>query len=733
MEELIENIENKDLFNLDETFALYRACSQYIVEDEQKAQKIVINILNNRNKFDENLDAILTDLVEAVGFYPYLKKENLTLESTDSLIRNEYHYSDNVDKFLHEDQKHLLSLLNSEKNVIVSAPTSFGKSLLIEEFVASKRFRNIIIIQPTLALLDETRRKLIKYDDSYKIIVRTSQEASFDKGNLFLFTAERVNEYKNFPQIDFLIIDEFYKLSTNRDDERADSLNNAFHYILKNFNSKFYLLGPNIDGISDGFVEKYNAIFYITKSSLVDTKVIDYYTPNKDVFDKTTHHSKRGYKEAVEFKEKTLFDLLLSKKNEQTIIYCSSPNRVRALSMKFCKYLIEIGESESGVDLDIIEWIKENISENWSLIKLLNNKIGIHDGALQKHITTSIIDYFNNELIKFLFCTTTIIEGVNTSAKNIIFYDSTKGRNTAIDFFDYSNIKGRAGRLMIHYKGNIYNFNPIPENTQIIVDIPFFEQNPISDEILINLDHEEVKNVQSEQYKSIVNIPFSEKEVIKNNGVHVSGQRSIIEQLRNDIRTKYHTISWNRYPNKEQLTYVLELAWNSLRNESETGGLMTLKKLITVTQIYGYNQSIWNLVENTYAYLRKLESNNSKSDEEIRDDAIMQSFQILKHWFEYKIPKWLAVINSLQEFVCNESGLRAGNYSYFSSLIENDFLADNLTILAEFGVPSSAIRKLEKLLPNNLSQDDVINRIREEKIYDNPIFINYERNKLKNN
>lgn len=732
MKQLIETIENKSSFTIDETFEIYKLCSQFLVKNEYEAQKIVINILNNRNKFDANLDSILTDLVEAVGFYPYLKKENLRLESTDSLIRNEYHYSSNVDKFLHEDQKHLLSLLNSEKNVIVSAPTSFGKSLLIEEFVASRKFNNIIIIQPTLALLDETRRKLLKYDEYYKIIVRTSQEASVEKGNLFLFTAERVNEYKDFPKIDFLIIDEFYKLSTNRDDERADSLNNAFHYIIKKFNSKFYLLGPNIDGISEGFVEKYNAIFYVTKSSLVDTEVIDYYTPNKDIFDKTTHHRKKGYKESIEFKEKILFDLLLSKKMEQTIIYCSSPNRVRTLSMKFCKYLVENGEVASDISLDIIEWIKENISENWSLIKLLDYKIGIHDGALQKHITTSIIDYFNNNFLNYLFCTTTIIEGVNTSAKNIIFYDSTKGKSTAIDFFDYSNIKGRAGRLMIHYKGNIYNFNPIPENTQIIIDIPFFEQNPISDEILINLDREEVRDLESEQYKSIVEIPHQEKEIIKNNGVHVSGQRNIIEQLRSDIVSKYNIIAWNRYPNKEQLSYVLNLAWDNLRKEGETGGQMTLNGLITVTQIYGYNQSIWNLVESTYVYLKKIDS-SGKSDEEIRDDAIMQSFQTLKHWFEYKIPKWLAVINSLQEFVCSERGFRAGNYSYFSSLIENDFLADNLTILAEFGVPSSAIRKLENLLPSNLSQDDVLKKIREDRIYENPVFINYERNKLMNN
>ena len=67
-------------------------------------------------------------------------------------------------------------------------------------------------------------------------------EFLIEKGNLFLLTSERVNEFKNLPRIDLIIIDEFYKLSAKRDDERADSLNNAFNYVLKTFNSKFYLL-----------------------------------------------------------------------------------------------------------------------------------------------------------------------------------------------------------------------------------------------------------------------------------------------------------------------------------------------------------------------------------------------------------------------------------------------------------------------------------------------------------
>jgi hypothetical protein len=724
MEKTIDIIDNSEVIDFETTFKIYKYCSELIIENENNAQRLIVNILANKNKFDKQLEYILADLIEGVGFYPYIEKEKLPIDSTDALFRTAYHKSDNLDKVLHEDQKYLLSLINSDKNVIVSAPTSFGKSLLIEEIVATRKFLNIIVIQPTLALLDETRRKLMKYEEYYKLIVRTSQEASIEKGNLLLLTAERVNEYKNLPEINLIIIDEFYKLSAKRDDERADSLNNAFNYVLKTFNPKFYLLGPNIDSISEGFVEKYNATFYKTLSSLVDTKVIDIYSQHKKFFDKPRKFKK--------YKEDILFELLLSLSDEQSIIYCSSPSRVRYLSNKFLAFLLEKGIVKNNNELDIIEWIRINVSPEWSLINLLKNEIGIHDGALQKHITSTIIEYFNSQKLKYLFCTTTIIEGVNTSAKNIIYFDSTKGNRSPIDYFDYSNIKGRAGRLMVHYIGKIYNFNPIPENKQVIIDIPFFEQNPISDEVLINLEINEVKEINREQSQKIENLPQNEKELIKQNGVHVFGQKNIIDTIRIDILTKYHLISWNKFPTKEQLEYVLSLAWNNLLKPNESVRPMTLRGLVTVTQIYGYNQSIWNLINSNFSYFKTLTAYSTLSDNEIMDEAIRSSFQVLKHWLEYKVPKWLSVINSIQEFICLEKGLRPGNYSYFSNLIENDFLRENMVLLSEFGIPSSAIRKLEQIIPATISQDEVFKMIKTANIYNNKIFIEYERNKIIN-
>jgi hypothetical protein len=727
MENIIQEIEAAENLTFDRSFELAQLCSQQLRVNENDGRRLMINILNNWNKIPSTTIEIWTDLLEAAGFYPYLKKNEdfIKFKNLPGEIRKEIHLSRNLSsKYFHAEQYELLQLLEKEINIILSAPTSFGKSLLIEEIIASGHYKNIVIIQPTLALLDETRKKLIKYKDSYKLIVRTSQVPSETLGNVFLFTAERVNEYQFFPDIHFLVIDEFYKLSGNRDDERSSSLNNAFYYLITKFSPKFYLLGPNIDEISWGFTEKYNAAFYKSDYSLVDSREIDLYKEYDGNF------GVRGLKK--EYKEKVLFDLLFSLTDEQNIIYCSSPQRVRYLSKAFTQYLKEKNVPETIEDYPLIEWIENYITKGWSVLHNLKRNIGIHDGALQKHISTSIIDYFNQGKIKYLFCTSTIIEGVNTSAKNIIYFDSKKGPNS-VDFFDYSNIKGRAGRMMIHYVGRIYNFNPTPKHERIIIDIPFFEQNPIKDEVLIQLKEDEVKDKESEQYKLIEKIPIAEKEVIKLNGVRVHGQKSIFDTLRKEIPLKHYLVNWDSYPTKEQLEYVLGLAWDNLIIEGETIKPMTKNKLVTMTSIYGFKQDINYLIDSDFTWKRGKREYKKYSDEDLLDISIQETFQIIKHWFEYKIPKWLSVVNEIQRFICSEKGLRPGNYTYYANLIENDFLRQNLSILAEYGIPSSAIRKLEKQIPDSVNQDSVLDFIKDKKLFESTDLLEYEKYKLKEN
>lgn len=150
--------------------------------DSSEGRTILIHILDIWDNVNDDAKQIWMDLFERAGFYPYYVNkiifENNQFEfSLQSQIRTSFFKSDYLHKvYFHEQQKEIEQAISQGKNVAVSAPTSFGKSLLIEEVVARKKFDNILIIQPTLALIDETRQKLKKYSDYYNLVVNTRQE-----------------------------------------------------------------------------------------------------------------------------------------------------------------------------------------------------------------------------------------------------------------------------------------------------------------------------------------------------------------------------------------------------------------------------------------------------------------------------------------------------------------------------------------------------------------------------
>lgn len=728
MDGIIKNIQEHKTITSDESFSLAQYVAGLLISEEEKenAFKLIIYVLDNWGNIPAETHEIWGDLVESAGFYPYINQLGLKSSNLGYCLRKEYHYSNNLNKYFHEGQKELADLIFSGKNVVASAPTSFGKSLLIEEIVASKKFSNIVIIQPTLALLDETRQKLAKYKNDYKIIVRTSQEASTEKRNIFLLTAERVLEYENLPEIEFLVLDEFYKLSNQRGDNRSNVLNNAFLKVMQNKGCQFYLLGPNIDQVSESFLERYKAIFYRTDYTLVSTEVVD-------EFENVTIRA--GNK----VEENDLFNIL-DKTDEQTLIFCASPNTARKLAFAYCKHIESKGEVEKS-SLPLIEWIDSNISWGWSLTKCLSLNIGVHDGSMPKHITTSTIRYFNDNKLKFLFCTNTIIEGVNTSAKNVIFYDDHIGKRE-VDYFDYANIKGRAGRLMEHYVGRIINLRKPPEKRRISVDIPLVDQNPIDSEVLINLEEDKVKDINDnkKRYSDFKLLDPELQMILKRNAVSIEGQLNILKHLENDIKTVdgYNLIRWNR-PGVElhpQIQYILDLCWENLTSESERQSLGNKDSVRVKIVSVCYGDSIGKIIENDIEYyLKKLAQEKKYRYSSMReiyrtfpdeaqvliDMVIERVFSFQKNWQQYRAPKWLNVVDSLQKYVCSKNGKMAGDYSYVAEMVENSFISSSLRILLEYGVPQNAVEIIQRIVQsyrldiNSITEEELLNFIKKHR------------------
>lgn len=674
------------------------------IVDLPEGRKILIHILEIWDYVNADAKQIWLDLIERAGFYPYYVEKILDIEnqydiSIQSRIRTAFFKSEYLSNvYFHEQQKEIEQAISDGKNIAVSAPTSFGKSLLIEEVVARKTFNNILIIQPTLALIDETRRKMSYYSDHYNLVVNTKQEAK--EKNIFILTAERALEFPDLPKIDFFVIDEFYKISSRRNDDRVDALNVALIRIMESKPQAMFLT-PTVDSISEKFREKYRVIFFKTDYALVNTNLIEVRNKNGNPYNGNS-------------KKRELFKLL-DRLEEPCIVYVKSPYEAYKLANEYLDWLDT--EATNHNFFDIFEWMDKNVSPDWQLKRLLQNGIGAHNGALPRHIVTSEIDLFNSRHLRVLFATVSLIEGVNTVAKNMIVYSHNKGKNP-IDFFDFANIRGRAGRMGEYFTGNVYVFNEEIEVEEFIIDVPYVDQHEVSDEILINIPDVDVKD-KSRKERLISNIDSDLQDIIKRNLISVTGQK----ELYYFIESRYEHLNflkWRNVPSYKQLWQTLYLGYKFL--ESNDNERFAQNKAVTALKLI--NTSLPQVI------IEQKQHFQLKNEKDPINKAIDHVLKFQRNEANFKIPKILAVIDSIQKYVFEKNGITDyGDYTFFSSILENDKIDERFQFLIDYGVPSSAINKMSKIVPSDVIGDNsIINYLRSNFYTLEQVLITYEKN-----
>lgn len=81
----------------------------------------------------------------------------------DSIIYSAFAKSQLDDEVsLHPEQIEIIEKIKENDALIVSAPTSFGKTFCVFEYIARTMPNNIVLIVPTLALIEEYIKKIIK-------------------------------------------------------------------------------------------------------------------------------------------------------------------------------------------------------------------------------------------------------------------------------------------------------------------------------------------------------------------------------------------------------------------------------------------------------------------------------------------------------------------------------------------------------------------------------------------
>ncbi|MCG7406591.1 DEAD/DEAH box helicase [Paenibacillus sp. ACRRX] len=651
---------------------------------QAEIREVLFYLLDRKSDINKELIPILYNFVERLGYYPYLDTPENEM-NIRSLLHFEFYRSENIPHIvLHQKQAEVMNKLSENKSVILSAPTSFGKSLIIEEIVAADIYKNITIILPTLALIDEVRQKLSKYNNTYKLVFTTKQ--SMGEKNIFILTPEKYIELENMPTIDFFIIDEFYKISYQNDDnERVNVLNHVFYNLMKQ-TKKFYLLGPNIDSIPKDFESRYGCDFFSTDFSTVATEEISIINNTSDKFEQ--------------------LKVLLTSLEEPTLIYCQSPASAEKNAKMFLEIMRKVPTMQTNSHADAIEWIKKNIHLDWSLSKTLEYKIAFHHGVIPRYLGRYIINEFNKGNIKYLFCTSTLIEGINTAAKNVVIYENKKGISK-LTHFDYKNISGRAGRMKQYFVGNVFTFHEPPKKSTMHVDFPWFTQDTSTDEVLIQMEYEDLSAKSKTKIQYYLDQDVLPLEVIKkNNNLNVAGQISLANELLGNIDYFHKFLSWDGLPTSAQLKVCCELIWKHFVKKGRDE-IYTAKSLHYFLNTYRMSQQ-----PVVSSFIRSILLNDNKITEP--DEAVQKALKIIRKWFEFRFPKLLLGLEQIQKSVFLKHKKTYGDYKLFATSIESGFLNPTLSNLEEFGLPLSLLRKLELHLINieEADLDEIIKQIK---------------------
>jgi len=588
----------------------------------------------------ESFREAFSALARATGLWNYIDKE--TADTADALLAEAVTSEELGGVTLHREQISALNDLLAGKNLILSAPTSFGKSLLIDALLASGQYRRVAIVLPTIALLDEFRRRLRRrFAESFEVVMHPGDKAT-DAPTIFLGTQERLINRTDLGTLDLTVVDEFYKLDPTRHDDRSITLNAAVYKLLSR-SRQFFFLGPNIDHVRVAGDGRWKFEFLRTRFSTV---AVDTYDLRQ-----------------VEDKAERLFEEIGEDTNWPALVFVSSPDRANRLAADAAEQL-----AVSDQSADFSAWLSENVGANWSLVQTVRFGFGVHHGRIPRAIASQMVRLFNEAKLPVLFCTSTLIEGVNTAAKTVLIYDKAIARSN-YDFFTFSNIKGRAGRLGQHHVGKVYLFNapPMQEVTEVAPTL-FGDDEDAPDDYVVHLD-ESVKvrpevDERIDALKESLDLDSAGLRVAASVGLEIA---LAIKHMVADGLRKGQSLRWSGYPRYSDIGALAEIVC-AVRNAGEFG-VFSPRQLTYFINALRHTHSM-------KAFLNNYDE-QYKGNAESHDNV----FKFLRAC-EYGLPQLFSVI----ELFVKRYDAHV-DYSLFLHDLSRWFMPEELKNLDEEGVP----------------------------------------------
>lgn len=438
------------------------------------AQEIVA-LLNALRPDDELIQYYLGSVLTSVSNFRGVSLKAADYVSADFLDRiftqvsKEYlRIPEAENEYFFRAQKEIYEKFN-EPYFSYSAPTSLGKSYIMRTFIreqiAKGKQCNFAIIVPTKALINETTEKLTEVlgpelkEKNYRIVTSAGAMALEEEHNfIFAMTPERLLYLlilmKDIP-IEYLFIDEAHKIS--KKDGRS-----AFYYKVVDMLSQrstpphIIFASPNIPNpevylqlIPD--VANRENYKIATKFSpvnqekfLIDFKCFELHYYNEATQKLTKYCSFPEDKGLLDFVHEL-------GEGARSIVYSNSKDNIVEYALQYATQLQPLHDS----DLDVLaQDIRQDVHGDYYLADIVEKGVAYHMGYLPSTIRARIESLYKDGKIHTLFCTSTLLEGVNLPADNLFITSHKNGGDMSP--VDFRNLMGRVGRIEFNLYGNVF-------------------------------------------------------------------------------------------------------------------------------------------------------------------------------------------------------------------------------------------------------------------------------------
>jgi len=367
-----------------------------------------------------------------------------------------------------------------------SAPTASGKSFLVLQWLIDRMLSNdariAVYLAPTRALVSEIESNLLSLigkQDGIEISslpLREIYEAARTKGArlILVFTQERLQLFANTLgdalEIEMLIVDEAQKIG---DKQRGVILQDAIERAGRNNPTlKVVFISPGTQNPEELLRDARDGARTVAVSSdtptVLQNLLLAEQVPRKPKLWSISvlRHDARLPVGMLQLssspagvRKRLAFIAAAAGERGGTLVYANGAAEAEEVAGLISQLVPQV-ESTDPELVDLADLAKKGVHPNFGLVHLVQRGVGFHYGNMPSLIRVEIERLFRTGKIRFLVCTSTLVEGVNLSCRTIVLRGPRKGIGHPMEPHDFWNLAGRAGRWGNEFQGNIICIDP---------------------------------------------------------------------------------------------------------------------------------------------------------------------------------------------------------------------------------------------------------------------------------